>query len=208
MDGHEATAQLRRTAFPIVGVTANVLESDRDRFVEKGLSDFLHKPVADGLGRVLQKHGLCGRDPFRAADRPKRHAEETKKSRTTPSLSFRRPSRTRRAARGARGRRVSFLVSRGLGPRRRRSRPRRSDYSRGMTHISRGVVTRLGPSTRHCVSRKTLPAGPLRRRPRDARTTGRIAETVTARGVRRPRASLSPPSPPPPSRVTSPRSST
>ena len=90
MDGHEATAQLRRNGVrsPIVGVTANVLESDRDRFVEKGLSDFLHKPVSrDDLVRVLQKHGLCGCDPFRAADRPKRHAEETKKSRTTPELS-------------------------------------------------------------------------------------------------------------------------
>lgn len=90
MDGHEATAQLRRNGVrsPIVGVTANVLESDRDRFVEKGLSDFLHKPVSrDDLVRVLQKHGLCGCDPFRAADRPKRHAEEAKKSRTTPELS-------------------------------------------------------------------------------------------------------------------------
>jgi CheY-like chemotaxis protein len=90
MDGHEATAQLRRNGVrsPIVGVTANVLESDRDLFVEKGLSDFLHKPVSrDDLVRVLQKHGLCGCDPFRAADRPKRHAEEAKKSRTTPELS-------------------------------------------------------------------------------------------------------------------------
>jgi CheY-like chemotaxis protein len=90
MDGHEATAKLRRNGVrsPIVGVTANVLESDRDLFVEKGLSDFLHKPVSrDDLVRVLQKHGLCGCDPFRAADRPKRHAEEAKKSRTTPELS-------------------------------------------------------------------------------------------------------------------------
>ena len=111
MDGHEATAQLRRNGVrsPIVGVTANVLESDRDRFVEKGLSDFLHKPVSrDDLVRVLQKHGLCGCDPFRAADRPKRHAEETKKSRTKPepsSLSSREPSlgATPRAARGGGG---------------------------------------------------------------------------------------------------------
>ena len=95
MDGHEATAQLRRNGVrsPIVGVTANVLESDRDRFVEKGLSDFLHKPVSrDDLVRVLQKHGLCGCDPFRAADRPKRRAEEAKKSRTTPEPSSPEPS--------------------------------------------------------------------------------------------------------------------
>ena len=111
MDGHEATAQLRRNGVrsPIGGVTANVLESDRDRFVEKGLSDFLHKPVSrDDLVRVLQKHGLCGCDPFRAADRPKRHAEETKKSRTTPelsSLSSPEPNlgATPRAARGGGG---------------------------------------------------------------------------------------------------------
>ena len=90
MDGHEATLQLRRAGVrsPIVGVTANVLESDRHVFVSKGLSDFLHKPVSrDDLVRVLQKHGLCGCDPFRAADRPKRRAEEAKKSRPTPERS-------------------------------------------------------------------------------------------------------------------------
>ena len=95
MDGHEATTQLRRNGVrsPIVGVTANVLESDRHVFVSKGLNDFLHKPVSrDDLVRVLQKHGLCGCDPFRAADRPKRRAEEAKKSRTTPEPSSPEPS--------------------------------------------------------------------------------------------------------------------
>jgi CheY-like chemotaxis protein/signal transduction histidine kinase len=114
MDGHEATLQLRRNGVrsPIVGVTANVLESDREKFVQKGLSDFLHKPVSRGdLVRVLQKHGLCGCDPFRAADRPRRSAEEAKKSRKTPEpeLSSPEPSlgatprATRRATRGGGG---------------------------------------------------------------------------------------------------------
>jgi CheY-like chemotaxis protein len=114
MDGHEATLQLRRNGVrsPIVGVTANVLESDREKFVQKGLSDFLHKPVSrDDLVRVLQKHGLCGCDPFRAADRPRRSAEEAKKSRKTPEpeLSSPEPSlgatprATRRATRGGGG---------------------------------------------------------------------------------------------------------
>ena len=114
MDGHEATAQLRRNGVrsPIVGVTANVLESDREKFVRKGLSDFLHKPVSrDDLVRVLQKHGLCGCDPFRAADRPRRSAEDAKKSRKTPEpeLSSPEPSlgatlrATRRATRGGGG---------------------------------------------------------------------------------------------------------
>ena len=114
MDGHEATAQLRRNGVrsPIVGVTANVLESDREKFVRKGLSDFLHKPVSrDDLVRVLQKHGLCGCDPFRAADRPRRSAKEAKKSRKTPEpeLSSPEPSlgatprATRRATRGGGG---------------------------------------------------------------------------------------------------------
>jgi CheY-like chemotaxis protein len=31
---------------PIVGVTANVLDEDREAFMSKGLTDFLTKPVA------------------------------------------------------------------------------------------------------------------------------------------------------------------
>ena len=72
MDGHEATATLRRNGVtsPIIGITANVLSSDRDVFISHGLSDFLQKPVSrNDFVAVLQKHGLCGCDPFRAADR-------------------------------------------------------------------------------------------------------------------------------------------
>ena len=84
MDGHEATKTLRRNGVtaPIIGVTANVLESDREKFISQGLDDFLQKPVSrDDLVSVLQKHGLCGCDPFRAADR-QNNANGSKKQKT------------------------------------------------------------------------------------------------------------------------------
>jgi hypothetical protein len=37
----------------------------------------------DALVKVLQRHGLCGCDPFRAADRPHR-AEQPKKLKRAP----------------------------------------------------------------------------------------------------------------------------
>ena len=50
MDGIEATAAIRklpgeRAAVPIIAVTANAMEGDRERFLESGLDDYLSKPI-------------------------------------------------------------------------------------------------------------------------------------------------------------------
>ena len=52
MDGFEATRQIRRGAAgaqaaltPILAVTANAIQGDRDRCVEAGMSDYLTKPI-------------------------------------------------------------------------------------------------------------------------------------------------------------------
>ena len=60
MDGLEATQALRRqpalALLPIVAMTANVLEADRQRCSDAGMNDFVAKPIEpDELFRVLLK---------------------------------------------------------------------------------------------------------------------------------------------------------
>lgn len=68
MDGLEATRRIRQWvdnpnhAVPIVGLTAAVLQEDRDRLWQAGLSDCLYKPLkAEALAAVLDHWGLSGR---------------------------------------------------------------------------------------------------------------------------------------------------
>ena len=65
MDGLEATRRLRGWAdnpnrtVPIVGLTAAILQEDRDRLRQAGLSDCLYKPLkAETLAAVLERWGL------------------------------------------------------------------------------------------------------------------------------------------------------
>ncbi|CAM6020284.1 unnamed protein product [Sphagnum balticum] len=58
MDGHEATRQLRLMGVktPIIALTGNALQSDRDLFFEAGVDDFQTKPLSrDKLVQLLQK---------------------------------------------------------------------------------------------------------------------------------------------------------
>ena len=58
VDGYEATRHLREVGYtrPIVALTANVLESDRQRCVDAGMRDYLAKPVTmDALLRTMRR---------------------------------------------------------------------------------------------------------------------------------------------------------
>jgi PAS domain S-box-containing protein len=60
MDGFTATRLLRqelRLALPIIAMTAGVLESERERSIEAGITDFIPKPIeVEEMLAVLRKH--------------------------------------------------------------------------------------------------------------------------------------------------------
>lgn len=61
MDGLEATRELRAMGVksPIVGLTGNALDSDRNQFLAAGVDDFFTKPISrHQLVRLLQAHNL------------------------------------------------------------------------------------------------------------------------------------------------------
>ena len=62
MDGISATAEIRRIEqetgehIPIIAITANVMKGDRERYLEKGMDDFIPKPiVAEELYKMMEK---------------------------------------------------------------------------------------------------------------------------------------------------------
>lgn len=64
MDGLEATRQLRAMGInvPIVGLTGNALDSDRNQFLAAGVDDFFTKPISrHQLVRLLETHCLITR---------------------------------------------------------------------------------------------------------------------------------------------------
>ena len=65
MDGYECTQRIRAFEaqnpavghMPIIALTANVFEDDRNRCIQVGMDDFLRKPVdLNELVKTLNKH--------------------------------------------------------------------------------------------------------------------------------------------------------
>ncbi|HBI24803.1 MAG TPA: hypothetical protein DDX84_11530 [Nitrospiraceae bacterium] len=61
MDGYEATAEIKRRQdtdklIPIVGMTANAMQGEREHCLKSGMDDFILKPVRmDDMARILNK---------------------------------------------------------------------------------------------------------------------------------------------------------
>jgi len=60
MDGHEATAQIRKSgnAIPIVAMTAYALKGDREQCLGSGMNDYISKPINRDALAVLLMHWL------------------------------------------------------------------------------------------------------------------------------------------------------
>lgn len=71
LDGLDATRIIRRTdspvrnhAVPIIALTANALESDRERCLQAGMDDFLTKPLSrQALAEKLARHLATSAEP-------------------------------------------------------------------------------------------------------------------------------------------------
>ena len=65
MDGRECIARIRAASaawrnVPVIALTAEAMEGDRERLIESGMTDYLAKPI-DRAMLVQKVHGLLGR---------------------------------------------------------------------------------------------------------------------------------------------------
>ena len=74
MDGYEATRLIRNTdskvlnhRIPIIAMTANAMQGDREKCLEAGMNDYVSKPISpqalsETLDKWLPKAGEAGKD--------------------------------------------------------------------------------------------------------------------------------------------------
>jgi CheY-like chemotaxis protein len=61
MDGYQATGEIRRLLnggrrLPIVAMTANAMQGDKEKCIEAGMDDYIPKPVKlDAIREALQR---------------------------------------------------------------------------------------------------------------------------------------------------------
>jgi len=89
MDGVEATVRIRElaagaenSAIPIIAMTAHAFQSDRDRFLEAGMNDWITKPISyRALQGILERWLPNGSDPgSRTAGASARAVDESSKA--------------------------------------------------------------------------------------------------------------------------------
>ena len=66
-DGHEATAEIRtfNQSIPVLALTANNLENDRERCLASGMNDYIVKPVNRHLliDKIEEYTGISKSEP-------------------------------------------------------------------------------------------------------------------------------------------------
>lgn len=73
MDGLEATRRIRalptaKSTVPIIGLTGNARDAERDTALASGMSDYIVKPVSPATLRALLSQHLCGNTPATTAN--------------------------------------------------------------------------------------------------------------------------------------------
>ncbi|MES2949600.1 MAG: response regulator [Pseudomonadota bacterium] len=85
MDGHEATRQIRQRlglqSLPIIAMTANALQSDREAALAAGMNDHIGKPFdLSTLVAIIRQHTGSGQEAFTFATAATTTQQETRKA--------------------------------------------------------------------------------------------------------------------------------
>ena len=173
MDGFEATRRIRalhgREALPILAMTANAMEGDRERSLAAGMNDHVTKPIdPDALFEALLR--WLPERPLRRRRWPRR----------------RRPRRARLRSRAGRWRRVPLPRASPPATRSPRRRPRRRRRPAARARQARGVPRPAAPfasgqRSAPDVIRAALAEGRQKDAERAAHTLKGVAGSIGAR---------------------------